>query len=287
MGLFDGLFGDDNNDKRNDPPITDAVGSDPKALEGRTGATGRMLISGLDKAVHIQAGTIAKYVDWMRAKNPELSPRELQKAIDQHFSVLATGSGGAAGIAAAVPGIGLITGAAAIGVESLVFLDLAAFYTMASAKLRDVDIHDPERRRALILVALTGSSGTAIVDAAVGDLSAGVGSRSIATTLSSFSGAKLTSVNNRMVNVAVKTMGKKFRRAWLGKIMPLGIGAIVGSYTNHRLADKVVSNVGESLGGLPAEFSTPVPKDVPEDIDVPAEIARDVAEANVDSDGDK
>ncbi|MCX7540780.1 hypothetical protein [Corynebacterium antarcticum] len=287
MGLFDGLFGDDKNDRRDERPITDAVGSDPKALEGRTGATGRMLISGLDKAVHIQAGTIAKYVDWMRAKNPELSPRELQKAIDKHFSVLATGSGGAAGIAAAVPGIGLVTGAAAIGVESLVFLDLAAFYTMASAKLRGVDIHDPERRRALILVALTGSSGTAIVDAAVGDLSTGVGSRSVATTLSSFSGAKLTTVNNRMVNVAVKTMSKKFRRAWFGKILPLGIGAIAGSYANHRLADKVVSNVGESLGGLPAEFSTPLPKDVPEDIDVPAEIARDIAEANTDSDGNR
>ena len=287
MALFGRIFGNDKKNKRDEHPITDAVGSDPKALEGRTGSTGRMLISGLDKAVHIQAGTITKYVDWMRAKNPELSPRELQKAIDQHFSVMATGSGGAAGLAAAVPGIGLITGAAAIGVESLVFLDLAAFYTMASAKLRDVDIHDPERRRALILVALTGSSGTAIVDAAVGDLSAGVGGRSVASTLSSFSGAKLTTVNNRMINLAVKTIGKKVRRAWFGKILPLGIGAIAGSYANHRLADKVVSNVNESLGGLPAEFSSPVPKDVPEDIDVPAEIARDVAEANTDHDGDK
>ncbi|MEZ2122270.1 MULTISPECIES: hypothetical protein [unclassified Corynebacterium] len=279
MGLF-GLFGKDKNDTQDNRPVTDAVGSDPKALEGRTGATGRMLISGLDKAVHIQADTIARYVDWMRAKNPDLNPRELQKAIDKHFSVLATGSGGAAGVAAAVPGIGLITGAAAIGVESLVFLDLAAFYTMASARLRGVDIHDPERRRALILVALTGSSGTALVDAAVGDLSAGAGSRSFTTALSSFSGAKLTNVNNRMVNLAVKTMGKKLRRAWFGKIMPLGIGAVVGSFANHRLADKVVSNVGESLGGLPAEFSTPIPDDVPEDIDVPAEIARDLAEAD-------
>lgn len=252
-------FGSTNSDADAARTTTDAVDSDPAALEERAGLTGRALITALDRAVKMQTSAITGYVAWLRSKNPDASPAQIQKIMDKHFKTLASGTGASAGAAAAVPGIGFITGAAAVGADSLVFLDSAAFYTMASAHLRGVDIRHAERRRALILVVLLGSAGTLIVDAAVGDLGSEKGA-SVAATITRFGAPNLSSVNSKLMKTATKRMTKKMRGAWLGKMMPLGIGAVLGTMANRKLADRVIHNGRDSLGPLPAQFSEAAPQ---------------------------
>ena len=155
---------------KNNRIVLDAISSDPKALHDHAGTTGRMLITALDKAVAVQTSVVEKYIDHLREKNPNASTADLQHMLDNHFMYLATGTGASVGLTSALPGIGLMTGLAAVSTESMVFVDAAAFYTIASAHLRGVDIRNSERRRALILVTLIGSAGTALVDAAIGDL---------------------------------------------------------------------------------------------------------------------
>ena len=232
--------------------ITDAIGSDPKALEEKAGVAGRSLIAALDKAVHMQTGVIESYIAWLRRKNPEASPAEIQELIDRHFLRLATGSGAGVGVTATIPGIGFLTGALAVGAESLVYLDAAAFYTVASAHLRGVDIKHPERRRALILVVLLGTAGTALVDATVGDISRRQAAP--AAAISRFSIRNLMEVNDRMLRYAIKRVTKQFRASWFGKILPLGIGAVLGTLANRKLARKTIGNAHDSLGPLPAGF---------------------------------
>ncbi|WIM72654.1 hypothetical protein QP028_01490 [Corynebacterium suedekumii] len=235
-------------------PVTDGLGSDPKAVEANVGPAGHILINTLDRAVSIQSSAIVRYVEFLREKNPDAGPAEIQEIIDKHFMRLSTGSGAGAGAAAAIPGIGFFTGAAAIGAESLVFLDAAAWYTMASAQLRGVDITEKERRKALILLALLGSEGYR--DRRYAHARPGVreGLPS-ASTLARFSAPKLGEVNNHLMRTALKQVTKKFRRAWLGKIMPLGIGAILGTVANRKLAKNVITNSRESLGPVPASFA--------------------------------
>lgn len=257
-----------------DNSITDALGSDPSTLEERAGVTGRMFITALDRAVQMQTSGIENYVKWVRGNNPTASPAEVQEIMDKHFKNLAGGAGGTAGATAAVPGIGFVTGAAAIGAESLVFIDTAAFYTMASAHLRGVDIRNSERRRALILVALLGSSGSAVIDAFVGDLSK-TEPGSTASLVARFSAPKLGEINNRLGRMAMKKVTGTLRKAWLGKIMPLGIGAVLGAVANRKMADKVIENTRSSMGPLPTEFTTPAPS--PDE----AQIARGEAQQSV------
>lgn len=232
--------------------ITDAINSDPQALEDSAGLGGKVLIPALDKAVHMQTSAIAGYVAWLRRKHPDYSPAQLQKLMDKHLKTIATGSGASAGLAAAVPGIGFITGALAVSAESLVFLDAVAFYTVASAHLRGVDISHPERRRALILVVLLGAKGTALVEAAVGDISRK--QKAPALSISRFSIAGLADVNNRLMKMAIKRLGKRFRGAWLGKLLPLGVGAVIGTIANRKLATQAIGNAHDSLGPLPSHF---------------------------------
>ena len=243
--------------------IDEALREDPAQLEKDAGPLGRAFIGAVDKAVQLQTSTIRTYVDWLRRQNPDATPAEIQKLMDKHLKNTVTGTGAGVGAAAAVPGIGLFSGAAAVAGESVLFLDLAAFYAVASAYLRGEDIADPERRRTLVLSLLMGTKGLAIVDAMLGDDAGKIPGKS---TLAKFSGPTLANTNNVLQRIATRSMRKTLRRAWLGKLMPLGIGAIAGTTANRKLADGVIDNVQSGLSAMPAAFASPLPeKDTDED----------------------
>ncbi|MGV0372325.1 hypothetical protein ACUY2A_02865 [Corynebacterium pilbarense] len=243
--------------------IEEALREDPTQLEKDAGPLGRAFIGAVDKAVQLQTSTIRTYVDWLRRQNPDATPAEIQKLMDKHLKNTVTGTGAGVGAAAAVPGIGLFSGAAAVAGESVLFLDLAAFYAVASAYLRGEDVSDPERRRALVLSLLMGTKGLAIVDAMLGDDAGKIPGKS---TLAKFSGPTLANTNNVLERIAMRSMRKTLRRAWLGKLMPLGIGAIAGTTANRKLADGVIDNVQSGLSSMPAAFASPLPeKDTDED----------------------
>ncbi|WP_290198024.1 hypothetical protein [Corynebacterium guangdongense] len=271
---------------RADDAVTDALHSDAKALENNVGPAGRVLIKALDRAVGMQTSLITNYVARLRRRHPEESPAQLQRRIDRHFMRLSTASGAGVGATAAVPGVGFIAATAAVGAESLVFLDAAAFHTMASAHLRGADVSDPERRRALILVVLLGAKGSAIVDTFVGEAAAKDQAAKLPTTqlLNRFSLPTLASLNSRLLRSAVKRISRRLTRGWLGKIMPLGIGAIAGTLANRKLAGDLISNTAVSLGAPPAQFLTSMAElpEVPED---QAE-AIDALDEDADSDSD-
>lgn len=243
-------------------PITDAINSDVSTLHDSAGPTGRMLIDGLDHAVRLQTSIVESYVSWMRGKHPNASPVQIQQELDKHFKRLATGCGGAAGLAAAFPGIGFITGAAAVGAESLVFLNAAALYTTASAHLRGVDIRDPERRRALILVAVLGAPGTALVDALMGD-NGSAPDASMLSKVSQASRSSLSMINSQLMKMAKSRLTKKIRNMWIGKLLPLGVGLVLGTMANRKLADQVISTTRESMGPIPSQFLQPLPQKSP------------------------
>ncbi|WJY97309.1 hypothetical protein [Corynebacterium fournieri] len=235
--------------------IEQALKEDPAQLEKDAGPLGRAFIGAVDKAVQLQTSTIRGYVNWLRRQNPDASPAQIQALMDKHLKNTVTGTGAGVGATAAVPGIGLVTGAAAVAGESVLFLDLAAFYAVASAYLRGEDISDPERRRALVLSLLMGTKGLAIVDAMLGDDAGKIPGKS---TIAKFSGPTLANTNNVLQRIAMRSLKKSLRRAWIGKLMPLGIGAIAGTTANRKLADGVIDNVQAGLGAMPAGFAQPL-----------------------------
>lgn len=237
--------------------IERALREDPSQLEKDAGPLGRAFIGAVDKAVQLQTSAIRTYVNWLRRQHPDASPAQIQEMMDKHLKNTVTGTGAGVGAAAAVPGIGLVTGTAAVAGESVVFLDLAAFYAVASAYLRGEDISDPERRRALVLSLLMGAKGLAIVDAMLGDSAGTIPGKS---TLAKFSGPTLSNTNNVLQRVAMRSLKKSPRRAWLGKLLPLGLGAIAGTAANRKLADGVIANVQSGLGAAPTAFATPLPE---------------------------
>ena len=157
------------------------------------------------------------------------------------------GTGAGAGVTAAIPAVGFVTGAAAVGVESLAFLDAATSYAVASAYLRGVDISNPERRKSIVLLSVVGSEGTPLATATMG-------TDSTIALLTRASTPKLSDLNKKMFNFAMKRISKSIRLAWLGKLMPLGIGAVLGSVANRKIGNNLIDHVAETLGPLPTSF---------------------------------
>lgn len=209
-------------------------------------------LGAIDKIVSVQSSVIISYVEGLKKRNSDASPAQLQALIDKHFMNIITGTGAAAGASAAIPGIGLVTGAATVGAESLVFLEAAAWYILASAHLRGDDIRDKERRRALVLVVLTGSQGSALVDTFVGDVTSLSGVTS-AATLSRFSGPTLSGLNGRLTKLFMKQATKKLKWAWVSKLLPMGVGAVLGTTANRKLGRQVIDHANTQLSPLQGE----------------------------------
>ena len=237
--------------------LTDAVGSDPKKLQEETGVAGRMLIKSLDTAMGWQTSLITGYVQQLHTRNPRETPAQIQGRIDDHFLALVTGSGGAAGGAAVIPGVGFVTGLGAVALESVVFLEIAAWHTLASASLRGIDIGEVERRRSLVLVTLMGASGTALVAAAMGDepLRKRAPAKDPAASLIARLGIpQLRGLNKALIKQAQKRIAKSARLAVIGKLMPMGIGAVVGAGANRKIGKTLLERARLALGPIPATW---------------------------------
>lgn len=235
---------------------TDIIGSDAKAIELDAGMAGKILIGTLDKAMGWQTSIITGYVNKIRRKHPDESPMQIQKRIDAHFIRLVTSSGGAAGGAAVIPGVGIIMGMGAIAVESVAFLEAASWHVLASAVVRGIDIEEKERRRSLILLSLTGSSGAALVQAALGgnEVIASARQESSASMMRKVPLPKLGGINKQLLQIAQKRMMKSVKKASLGKLMPMGVGLVIGSTANRKMGRALVERVRGSLGPVPQTF---------------------------------
>ena len=110
-----------------------------------------------------------------------------------------------------------------------------------------VNISNPERRKTIVLLSVVGSEGTPLATATMG-------TDSTIALLTRASTPKLSDLNKKMFNFAMKRISKSIRLAWLGKLMPLGIGAVLGSVANRKIGNNLIDHVAETLGPLPTSF---------------------------------
>lgn len=229
--------------------VDNSLGAEAQELLKDDDKFGSMIMSGLQKAVEIQSSTVEKYVNSVRKRNPDAPVDEIQTILDKHFMRLVQGTGAGAGAASAIPGVGFFTGVAAIGAESLVFVEAAAWYFLASAHNRGIDLSTKERRMAVVLLVLNGAKGSALVDTLVQDIGNGKGLPT-ATALTRFSAPSLSGINGRLMNMFIKNMSKRMRWMWVSKLVPFGIGAALGAMANRKLGQQMVKHTRNQIPAL-------------------------------------
>lgn len=199
-------------------------------------------LSLIDAALKVQAPLARTYVEHLRAKHPEATDRQLLEKVTSRFTALTTATGAGIGGVAALPGLGT---AAAIGLtvgEGLSFAESCAFLTLAAADIHGVDMTDRETRRLVLLGVLGGERGAEIIGKALGRQ--GMRWNSVLGGGGLLPGFVTKQVNKYVRRRVVARTGG----LWLARLVPFGIGAVLGGLGARVVARSVVEAMLEIFG---------------------------------------
>lgn len=208
------------------------------------------LVKILDNASRLQGPAVEKYVAYMRRAHPDDTPAQLIERLENRFLLAVTGSGSAVGGAAAVPGVGTIASIAAVGAETAFFIESSALLTLSVASVHGIPVHDHQQRRALVLSVALGESGMQIVQKTVGSSAKNWGP----LITSRIPGGAMTNMNKSLVKKFVQKYLAKRSALLFGKLLPAGIGAVIGGAGNRVIGKGVIRNAREAFGPAPRAF---------------------------------
>lgn len=186
----------------------------------------------------------------LREQNPTKTPEALQRIAAARFVRRVSVESGAVGAVAAYPGAGTAVSAASSGVQLLSFVSEAAHYTLVAAHLHGIDLRDPAKRTALVLASLMGREGAEA-------LSAQLGIQAVSWFRNSFIGLRTTAAqefNHVMTAWLRKRALRKATSSTLTRMLPFGVGAVVGWNIGRSMANAVIDGASIALGPSPLSF---------------------------------
>ncbi|EHB49888.1 hypothetical protein MycrhDRAFT_5275 [Mycolicibacterium rhodesiae JS60] len=224
----------------------------PARVEDDATMSARMLSQVIERSTRVQAPAVRAYVARLRRSNPEASPADIVVKLEKRYLAAVMASGAAVGSAAAVPGIGTLTALSAVAGETLVFLEATAVFVLAIAEVHGIPLEHRERRRALVLAVLVGDeSKGAITDLLGPGRTSGAWLAEGAELLPL---PALSQLNTRLMRYFVKRYALKRSAMALGKMLPVGIGAVVGGGGNRMMGKKIVNNARTAFGPAPSRW---------------------------------
>jgi hypothetical protein len=224
----------------------------PATTEDNPGATAKVLSQIIERGARVQAPAVKAYVDRLRQHNADAVPAEVVKKLEKHYLAAVTASGAAVGSAAAIPGIGTLAALSAVAGETVVFLEATAVYVLALAEVYGIPADHRERRRTLVLAVLVGEEGKH----AVADL-IGPGRTSgswIADGAATLPLPAVSQLNSRLMKFFVKRYALKRGAIAFGKLLPVGIGAVVGGVGNRLMGKRIIANARKAFGNPPPRW---------------------------------
>ncbi|MBA4858897.1 hypothetical protein IU443_18150 [Nocardia farcinica] len=218
------------------------------------GAFEKTVISLLENGAKLQGPAVDKYIERIRRAHPEESPAQIIDRIERQFLLAVTGSGTAAGATAAMPGVGTVASLATITAETAFFLEASALYTLAVAAVHGIAPEAKEQRRALVLAVVLGDSGMQIVERSVGRSAQNWGTL-MANRIPGLSGMNDSLMKRFVVRFLTKRMA-----LMAGKVIPMGIGAVIGGVGNRALGRTTVDNARKAFGPPPTTWPAHRPR---------------------------
>lgn len=217
--------------------------------EGRQSAA--LAVRALDKALEIQRPLVLRHLARMRRTRPNSSPAEIIRALEKHYLATVVSSGVAVGGAAAAPGVGTAAALALSVGEVGVFLEASVLFSLAIAEVHGVTIDDLERRRTLVLAVILGNSGSATVE----KIAQRTGQHWARKAINSIPIETIRAINRVLGRNFVTKFGTEEGIIVLGRVVPFGIGAVIGGGANAALGTTVTRAARRAFGPPPASFA--------------------------------
>ena len=229
-----------------------AKGKLPATVDEDPSAAARALSHLIERSARLQAPAVKAYVERLRDHDRDATPAEIVTRLEKHYLAAVMASGAAVGSAAALPGIGTLAALSAVAGETVVFLEATALFVLAVAEVYGIPADHRERRRALVLGVLVGEdSKHAVADLLTSGRTSGAWLSDGAATLPL---PAVSQLNSRLLRYFVKRYTLKRGAIAFGKLLPVGIGAVVGGVGNRLMGKKIIANARLALGPPPPRW---------------------------------
>lgn len=215
-----------------------------------------MVVRGVDRVLTVQRPVVLAHIRGIRRGRPNATPDEIIRTLERRYLAAVTAGGALVGASAAVPAIGTGASLALSGVETAGFLEASALFAQSVTEVHGIVVDDPDRARALVMTMVLGTAGSDIVKQLAGQ-AAGGGGKNV------FWGETLTkSLPRTMVGPIADRLKRSFLKKFavaqgtnvVGRLIPFGIGAVVGGGGNHILGRQIVRSSREAFGSAPVAF---------------------------------
>ncbi|WP_309617465.1 hypothetical protein [Salinibacterium sp.] len=215
------------------------------------------VVRGIDRVLTVQRPAVLAHIRSIRRGRPHDSPEAIIHILERRYLAAVTTGGALVGASAAIPAVGTAASLALSGVETAGFLEASALFAQSVTEIHGIVVDDPDRARALVMTMVLGTAGSDLVKQLAGQMSGKGAGKSV------FWGETLTKSMPRAVMGPIAdrikvTFMKKFAVAQgtnvVGRLIPFGIGAVIGGGGNHMLGRQVVRGSREAFGPPPATF---------------------------------
>jgi hypothetical protein len=210
----------------------------------------------LDVLLSVQRPVVLAHIRSIRGRRADASPAQIVAILERRYLAAVTTGGALVGASAAIPAVGIGTSLVLSGVETAGFLEASALFAQSIAEIHGVAVTDPERARTLVMAMMLGNGGQELITQFAGQAAGG-------RSRTEFWGELVTksvprSVIGPLADQLQKTFIKKFAvttgGSVVGRMIPFGIGAVVGGGGNHLLGRRVVTSSRTAFGPAPAAF---------------------------------
>ncbi len=206
----------------------------------------------------VQRPVVLAHIRSIRRRRPDASPEHLIRILERRYLAAVTVGGAAVGATAAIPAVGTATSLALSGVETAGFLEASALFAQSVTEVHGIAVDDPDRARTLVMALILGNTGQDLITQFAGQ-AAGKGSRSAywgELITSSLPNAAFNQIAVRIRNAFLRRFAVTQGTSIAGRLIPFGIGAVVGGGGNHLLGRKIVRSSQEAFGPAPLVFPT-------------------------------
>lgn len=211
----------------------------------------------IDGALGVQRPLVLAHVRRIRQRHPSASPADVIRILENNYLAAVTTGGAAVGASAAIPAVGITASLGLSAVETAGFLEVSGLFAQAVTEVHGIAVDDPERARALVMTMILGSGGTDLVRRLAAQFTGEAPARNapwgelVTKTLPS---AAMGSIADRIKKMFLRRFVRAQGGRVLGRVIPFGIGAIIGGATNNALGKRVIENARTAFGPAPTEF---------------------------------
>ena len=226
------------------------------------------------QAISIQRPVVLEYLKSLRRDKPDASPAELLRELERRYVATVTLTSTGVGASAAIPAVG--TGIAlTLGLADLLFFyETSALYVLAATELHGIEVRDADRARPLVFGMLLGEKSQSKVSKLVMQAT-GAGSINTARTVAAGRVGKalpqgwgevltqqlpdsaLAPLATVLARQALQATGKVGART-IGKVLPFGIGAVIGGVGSFTFGRDVVKAAHLAFPTTPTVFPSSV-----------------------------